>query len=224
MRLWPIIATVSAVLVSFPAHARDSELYAKVGGWSVFRNSDDCNLIASFDRNTDLYISYTVGTNNVTVLINDPAFKSVKDDQKYPVSIYFKKNGRLDDGWGDMDAVGLVTETMSAITLKLTIGSASGREWSPGALSHQTRTVPSSDAVTTRWPSGLRLAVWTRLLWPRNTATGSPVSMFQTRAVRSHDVVNTSLLSGLNDVVRRTLSWPRSVVSSLPSAASKMET
>jgi hypothetical protein len=109
--------TAAAALISPPAQATDSELYANVAGWSIFKNSDDCSLVGSFDRSTSLYIAYTVGTNNVTVIIDDPAFKSVKDDQKYPVSIYLKKKGRLDDGWGDMDAVGLVTENMSAITL-----------------------------------------------------------------------------------------------------------
>ena len=117
MRLWPIIA-IAATFMTFPAHARDGELYAKVAQWSVFKNSEYCNLVAAFDRNTTLYVSYTVGTNNVTVVIDDPAFKSVNNDQKYPVSIYFGKKGRFDDGWGDMDALGLVTENLTAIMLK----------------------------------------------------------------------------------------------------------
>ena len=116
MRLWLIIST-AATLMASPALASESEPYGNIDGWSVFKSSDNCNLLAEFEKNTNLFISYVVGTNTVNVIIDDPAFKSVKDDQKYPVSIYFRKKGRIDDGWGDMDARGVVTENITAIKL-----------------------------------------------------------------------------------------------------------
>ena len=65
-------------------------------------------------------------------------------------------------------------------------------------LASQTRAVPSSEAVTTRWPSGLkrtkRTSASCRSGWPMR----SPVWPFQRRAVLSNEVVARTRPSGLN--------------------------
>jgi hypothetical protein len=57
--------------------------------------------------------------------------------------------------------------------------------------------VLSSDAVTTRLPSGLKAALFTVRVWPLRTAASVPVSASHSRAVLSSDAVTTRLPSGL---------------------------
>ena len=62
----------------------------------------------------------------------------------------------------------------------------------------QTRAVLSSEAVTTRLPSGLNAAELTASVCPWRVARALPESASQTRAVLSADAVTTRLPSGLN--------------------------
>jgi len=62
----------------------------------------------------------------------------------------------------------------------------------------QTRAVPSSEAVTTRRPSGLNTAERTESSCCKGRPTGLPVSASQTRAVWSSEAVTTRRPSGLN--------------------------
>ena len=67
------------------------------------------------------------------------------------------------------------------------IGSPTGL---PLSASH-TRAVSSSDAVTTRLPSGLKAADLTGLLCAIGSPTGLPLSASHMRAVVSEDAVTT---------------------------------
>lgn len=102
-------------LLSVNAYAQ--EPYAKVQQWIISKKPDFCNMIAPYEGGAKLYVNYTVGTSNVTVVVIDPAFKSVKDGETYPVRVYFSKKGHMDDGWGDMEAAGLVKDNLTAIQL-----------------------------------------------------------------------------------------------------------
>ncbi len=67
----------------------------------------------------------------------------------------------------------------------------------PESASHN-RAVLSSDAVTTRLPSGLNAAELTGPVCPWRVAMVLPESASQTRAVLSAEAVTTRLPSGLN--------------------------
>ena len=67
----------------------------------------------------------------------------------------------------------------------------------PVAASH-TRAVLSSDAVTTRVPSGLNAALQTGPSCCKGLPIGAPVAASHTRAVLSSDAVTTRAPSGLN--------------------------
>jgi hypothetical protein len=64
-------------------------------------------------------------------------------------------------------------------------------------MATQTRAVLSAVAVTTRLPSGLKLALNTEPVWPLSRAISLPLSASKTRAVRSSDAVTTRLPSEL---------------------------
>ncbi len=61
----------------------------------------------------------------------------------------------------------------------------------------QMRAVPSSLAVTTRVPSGLKAAEATALVWPRRSVSSLPLAASQMRAVPSSLAVTTRVPSGL---------------------------
>lgn len=99
------------------AVAQESETYATVNGWSVMRSEDSCSMLTDYEGGSALYFRYNVGKNEVTAAVNDPAFKSIKSGEEYPVTVYFRKPDKLDAGWGEVKAVGLVTETLRAISM-----------------------------------------------------------------------------------------------------------
>lgn len=119
MKLKTLAAAVAALMIPCaPAHAEDSEVYAEVGGWTIFRGSDDCNLLTRYEGGASLYVAYTVGNNDAVVYVDDPAFKSIKDAEKYPLKVYFMKAKGLDDSWGEVTATGVATDTLHAIRMK----------------------------------------------------------------------------------------------------------
>jgi hypothetical protein len=75
-------------------------------------------------------------------------------------------------------------------------------------VTSQMRAVPSSDAVTTRLPSGLKPALCTVPVWPLSRARSLPLSASQMRAVRSEDAVTTRLPSGLKPALCTVPVWP----------------
>ena len=85
------------------------------------------------------------------------------------------------------------TETCRPNLPSWRIGSPSGL---PLSASH-TRAVLSSEAVTIRRPSGLKLAALTRSSWRIGSPSGLPLSASHTRAVLSSDAVTIRRPSGL---------------------------
>ena len=67
----------------------------------------------------------------------------------------------------------------------------------------------SSDAVSTRAPSGENTAEQTVSSWPRRTRSSWPEAASHSRAVLSSDAVSTRAPSGENTAERTRPSWPR---------------
>src|ERR1700753_2417799 len=66
----------------------------------------------------------------------------------------------------------------------------------------------SPDAVTTKAPSGLYIAVLTPSLWPFRSAFNKPVARSQILAVSSLEAVTILLPSGLNSASLTDAVWP----------------
>lgn len=107
-----ILGLLASLVVSSTA-ASETE-YAKGSGWTVYRNDDDCDMFLFYGE-TILFVTYTYGTNKSFLAVLDPAFKSIKETQRYPVEITFLKGKTVDDGWGTQDMVGLRVEGVPGI-------------------------------------------------------------------------------------------------------------
>jgi hypothetical protein len=86
---------------------QEGEKFASGEAWIVMKFSTSCSVVFIYERETELFVKYVAGTNSAFVTVVDPAFKSIKEDQKYPVELSFLKGKTLDDGWGTLDMVGL---------------------------------------------------------------------------------------------------------------------
>src|SRR2546425_360829 len=86
--------------------------------------------------------------------------------------------------------------------------------------SSQTRAVLSSLAVTTRLPSGLKLALPTAASWRIGSPSGLPVAASHSRAVLSSLAVTMREPPGLKLALLSDLSWRIGSPSGLPVAAS----
>ena len=85
----------------------------------------------------------------------------------------------------------------------------------------QSRAVLSSEAVSTRRPSGLKTALLIRSVWPWKMAKSLPLSASQSRAVLSWEAVSTRRSSGLKTALKTGSVWPWKVAKSLPLSASQ---
>src|SRR5262249_23518329 len=79
--------------------------------------------------------------------------------------------------------------------------------WVVGRISHS-RAVSSKDAVTMRWPSGLKAALITIWSWPLISPIGLAVWASHSRAVLSADAVTMRLPSGLKAALSTKFAWP----------------
>jgi hypothetical protein len=111
-----LLVAASTTLLTFTAHAAE---YASASGWTVFKQEDGCSVMFTYQRDTTLFVSYTLGNNTSFLAVLDPAFKSVKEDEKYPVEILFIKGRTLDDGWGKQTMRGLSLDGMPGIGVNL---------------------------------------------------------------------------------------------------------
>src|SRR6185436_1111012 len=84
----------------------------------------------------------------------------------------------------------------------------------------QTRAVPSSDAVTTREPSGLNAALFTAPWCPASVAMRVPLATSHMRAVSSSEAVTMREPSALNTALLTACVCPESTASSPPLVAS----
>jgi hypothetical protein len=87
---------------------------------------------------------------------------------------------------------------------------AAQRHRSPLPSALHTRTILSSDADTTRCPSGLNAADMTGSSWLPSTRGSARASALDTRTVLSCDADTMRCPSGLNAADITTSSWPRS--------------
>lgn len=102
-------------LLAGPSIGWASDDYASGDGWSVFQEDHGCGLAISYDGGVELYLSYTVGNNSIYLAVLNPAYKSIKVDQEYPVEMLFLKGERADEGWGEIKMHGLLIHERPAI-------------------------------------------------------------------------------------------------------------
>src|SRR5689334_13571806 len=88
----------------------------------------------------------------------------------------------------------------------------------------QTRTVPSSDAVAIRFPSGEKATPMIALSCPANVTSGRPVATFQVRAVPSKEPVTMTAPSGEKATSVTSPPCPRMSRSTRPRRASAIST
>lgn len=102
-------------LLAGPSTGWASGEYAVGDGWAVYREEQGCSLVISYDSDVALYLSYIVGNNSSYLAVRNPAYKSIKVDQEYPVELLFYKGDRADDGWGELKMYGLQVDEEPAI-------------------------------------------------------------------------------------------------------------
>ena len=78
------------------------------GGWDLYKNDNNCALMRSYDKDTMLHVAYYAGKPSVRVTVLDPALKSVTDGAKMGYKLVFLKDKELDNGWGTVNATGMV--------------------------------------------------------------------------------------------------------------------
>ena len=96
-----------------------SSTYFKLDKWIVIRNEEDCSAIVSYVGGTVMDILYDYGIQRTTIIITDPAFKSVDDDKRYNLQLSFVKGKKLDEGWGTISTIGFTSGDAKGISFRL---------------------------------------------------------------------------------------------------------
>ena len=103
-----ITATVGFLLSPTTASAQSS-LYAEVGGWAIFQNSKSCHMSAEYESDTLLTV-YMEDSEHAAFWLQNPAWKSIKQDARYSLKIEFDDYGAWDmpsTGRSDDDGPGV---------------------------------------------------------------------------------------------------------------------
>ncbi|WP_109807619.1 hypothetical protein [Sphingosinithalassobacter portus] len=106
MKFRAAIAAVAAAVAMTPAVASAQDTYAEVGGWSIFKNPDNCRAIGSFDGDTHLAVGFYPADDKVIMVVIDPDF-TMTSNQELKYNMYFAQGDNLNDDWGEITAYGL---------------------------------------------------------------------------------------------------------------------
>jgi hypothetical protein len=84
-------------------------LFAEVDGWYVFKSPEyaSCSMRSNYEKGA-LSIHWYPRKKSVSVITYFKDFASIKEDKEYKIKVYFQRNGRIDDGWGERTATGFV--------------------------------------------------------------------------------------------------------------------
>lgn len=103
-----MILSVIAMAAAMMGGADGSSIKDYPGGWSLYKNDDNCALMRSYDKDTVLHVAYYAGKDSTRVSVLDPALSTVTDGGKLAYKLVFLKDKALDEGWGTINASGMV--------------------------------------------------------------------------------------------------------------------
>ncbi|MES2095386.1 MAG: hypothetical protein V4459_01365 [Pseudomonadota bacterium] len=87
--------------------ADDNAIKEYPGGWSLYRNSDNCALLRTYAGDTILRVSYFAKEDTARVAIVDKALSGVRDGGDYQFSLLFVNGDTIDKGWGQIKLKGV---------------------------------------------------------------------------------------------------------------------
>jgi hypothetical protein len=94
------LLTAALLLLAAPAFAEDDGSYTTVGEWSIYRNTDECSALATYEDNEIVGFFYDAKEKTTRVMLTYKDGTSLKNTEKRTLAIYIiRPNGRLDDGW-----------------------------------------------------------------------------------------------------------------------------
>ena len=107
----------SAFLLTPPVSlANEVTFYAQQGNWVIQKGDSDCSL-AGFFGNYLSVITVSEVSDSAIVSVSNAAWKSLNAGEKQKIDLYFIRNNRLDDGWGEV--TGIATSSDSTFSKSL---------------------------------------------------------------------------------------------------------
>lgn len=103
-----MILSVFAMAAAMMGGADSGALKEYPGGWSLYKNNDNCALMRSYDKSTVLHIAYYAGKGSTRVSVLDPNLTTITNGAKLSYKLVFLKDKTLDEGWGTVNASGMV--------------------------------------------------------------------------------------------------------------------
>lgn len=94
-------AAVMLVFSSSVSPAESKEAERHVGGFSLYRNDDNCTIIASYTDGESVLVRYDGKTKDVNIAFTNKNATSLTENDEKKIKIYFVDGKKLDDGWGE---------------------------------------------------------------------------------------------------------------------------
>ena len=96
MRL--LFYAIGSLAWSFAANAGPTEI-GEFGGFTLFRGDERCSIIANFDGDETMVVSYDASLKAANIAFTNHDATSLGQGDKRTLNVYFVDGGRLDDGW-----------------------------------------------------------------------------------------------------------------------------
>lgn len=105
---------LAAMLGAAMGVADDNAIKDYPGGWSLYRNSDNCALLRTYAGDTIFRLSYFTKEDTARVAVVDKALSNVTDGGDYEFSLYFVNGDTIDKGWGKVKLKGVVLPSLGS--------------------------------------------------------------------------------------------------------------
>lgn len=100
---------LTLILMATPAISEENSHYTEVGGWYIYRHSNDCSAISTFEDDEMVSFSYNAKDKTTQVMFSYKDGTSLKENDEKTLGVYIiRPNGKLDDGWDSVKFFAIV--------------------------------------------------------------------------------------------------------------------
>lgn len=100
---WFSLATTGWASALLGQSAEPNRPIAEVNGWAIFDNRGTCAAVTTYESGATVAISYDFGNNTAWLYVENPAWESIQEGVRYPVTLRFSN----DRSYNDARAIGV---------------------------------------------------------------------------------------------------------------------
>jgi len=101
MRVPILISGLLLISLSTVSSSQSQSPEDRIGGFSLYKNADNCTILASYSNGETVVLKYNAKTKDATLGFTNKNATSLTEKDEKGIEVDFLNGRKLDDGWGE---------------------------------------------------------------------------------------------------------------------------